>query len=125
MIHKYKKIKIAPVSTNEARVQQARQLTSVVHFYLHEQQLLHRICLCTVLTEKKKSNFKELLEKNRITEQSSEWRRGTLSSRISRRVASGIANEAVIFEHAQCIITTSYTKAAKKHQLTCILKENC
>lgn len=37
----------------------------------------------------------------------------TLSSRISRRVASGIANEAVIFEHAQCIITTSYAKALR------------
>lgn len=34
----------------------------------------------------------------------------TLSSRISRRVASGIAAEADIFVHVQCIITTSYTK---------------
>lgn len=32
----------------------------------------------------------------------------TLSSNISRSAASGIAKEAVIFEHAQCIITTSY-----------------
>jgi hypothetical protein len=35
----------------------------------------------------------------------------TLSSKISRRVASGIADEAVIFEHAQCIITTSCIEA--------------
>lgn len=39
-------------------VQQARQLTFGGHFCLHEQQLLHRICLCTVLTENKKKKFK-------------------------------------------------------------------
>lgn len=34
----------------------------------------------------------------------------TLSSRISRRVGSGIAAEADIFVHVQCIITISYIK---------------
>lgn len=38
----------------------------------------------------------------------------TLSSKISRRVPSGIVKEAVIFEQAQCIITTSYTRQSKK-----------
>lgn len=38
----------------------------------------------------------------------------TLSSKISRRVASEIAKEAEIFEHAQCIITISYTKPIRE-----------
>lgn len=41
----------------------------------------------------------------------------TLLSNISRSAASGIAKEAVIFEHAQCIITTSYKdKVTQKYE---------
>lgn len=39
-----------------------------------------------------------------------EDKKSTLSSKISRRLVSEIAKDAVILEHAQCIITISYTK---------------
>ena len=51
----------------------------------------------------------------------------TLSSKISRRVASGIAKEAVIFEQAQCIITTSCIKPIREEYTlhSCFYSSNC
>lgn len=42
----------------------------------------------------------------------------TLSSKISRRLGSGIAKETVILAHAQCIMTTSCKNSQKKNAVT-------
>lgn len=98
-----------PVWRTAVHDQQAWQLISCDQFYQHDQQRQHMICLYTTSAEFPKSSFQTPLHDTKGTE--SQYlmyeKYKTLSSRTSRRVTSGIFNEAVIFEHAQCIITTS------------------
>lgn len=111
-------------------VQQALQLIFGVHSYLHVQQLLHMISLCivsaeiqSITSEVTRSNSEgKLWRLFRIT-WTNMWEIRTLSSKISRSAASWIAKEAVIFAHAQCIITTSY-KMWIKEKITQIPIEN-
>lgn len=93
---------------NVAHVQQAWQLTSDDHSYPHEQQLQHKISPCISSAEVQRIYMRFCTTKLMLD---SLFKTQTLSSNISRRVASGIAADAVIFVDAQCMTTTSYTRA--------------